>query len=458
MAQPEVQRSSQVEGSMALPMSTSYFPSNTDAFFERLLASENSLKQSSETLIEEEFRHDTIKSQRLQQLREQCDRRGLQEANDQQSEIVIKELLDQLSDAIRDRETSLRSDGYQTYLFSNEDLYEGDWKNSKMHGRGVMRNNSTGQIYEGEWFLGARNGQGTLHALNINTTYDGKWSDGKKHGKGELTEPEGVYRGDFRDGKIQGLGEYVYVDGHVYRGEWKQELYHGTGTYLYPSGTKYDGVWRAGLEHGRGTKVSRNGDVYSGEWVSGRKHGTGTYSCVDFHYDGHWQYDGIDGKGTCKFADGSTYTGMWRKGKFDGIGSFVDAKGRTYQGNFANGKRDGEGTYKGNDISYSGPWSADKKAGKDGSMAFVSGGLFTGPWVEDIPHGRGVFETSTGVRDAVVYSKGTCVERDDSMSFKKFNAELEINLIISPEAERKSRFAAKKRKEALLEEGRGVAM
>lgn len=434
------------------PVAVVAFPPGAESFLERMVANEAALVAAATAAIDDEFDNEVVKSRRAQLLCGQAARRRKFDAIDDANEREIKSLLEGLSDAIRDRETTLRADGYQTFLFGNEFLYEGDWKNSRMHGRGVMRSADGQQIYEGEWFLGLRNGQGTLHALDANTTYDGKWSDGKKHGKGELTEPEGVYRGEFRAGRIQGLGEYIYNDGHVYRGEWLREAYHGNGVYTFPTGTRYDGGWREGAEHGRGTRIYRNGDIYSGEWASGRRHGTGTLTTAALQYEGQWEFDHIEGKGTCRYADGSHYTGGWSKGQHHGRGELVDAKGRTYTGEFCYGKRHGEGSYEGEGIAYTGPWRADKKEGAEGSMAFVSGGVYTGPWVDDLPHGKGVFDTATGVRDRVVYSRGKCVERDDSVSFKKFSAELEINMILSPEAERKSRFAAKKRKEALEQE------
>lgn len=366
-------------------------------------------------------------AERLRMLHKQTERRLEEESLEGTHSDSLRELLDRIAGAIRDRKTTLRSEGYQAFLFDNKDVYEGEWKNSRMHGRGVLKSAEAGYLYEGEWFLGTRNGTGTYHSLQSKTTYDGRWSDGRKHGKGELSEPEGTYRGEFRDGRIVGLGEYVYTDGHVYRGEWVEGLYEGTGTYTAPGGSKYDGSWKRGRENGRGTQTYASGHMYVGEWVNGYRHGEGTYKCDEFTYTGEWTYGTIAGRGTFKHANKTEYVGEWFRGNYHGHGQLKDGEGRTYTGEFTVGKRHGKGQYESTwpfHGAYEGEWVKGKKQGK-GTLHFPGGVSYVGEWDDGLPHGVGKITTPSGKTDVVKFEKAVCVARDDADVFKRVGLELD---------------------------------
>lgn len=382
------------------------------------------VEQSAQDDLQEQRRW----AERLRMLQMQVDRRLQEDTLEMVHSETLRELLDRIAGAIRDRKTTLRSEGYQAFLFDNTDVYEGEWKNSRMHGRGVLKSAEAGSLYEGEWFLGNRNGAGTYHSLHSNTTYDGRWSDGRKHGKGELSEPEGTYRGEFRDGRIVGLGEYVYTDGHVYRGEWVEGLYEGTGTYTAPGGAKYDGSWRRGRENGRGTQTYAAGHMYVGEWQNGYRHGEGTYKCDEFTYNGEWSYGSIAGKGSFKHSNDTEYNGEWSQGKYHGQGQLLDGRGRSYAGAFVRGKRHGYGVYTSAwpfHGSYEGEWANNKKHGK-GTFTFPGGGSYVGEWCDDLPHGVGRIVAPSGKADVVQFDKAVCTARDDADIYKKVVLELDV--------------------------------
>merc|ERR1740124_1882960 len=49
--------------------------------------------------------------------------------------------------------------------------------------------------------------------------YEGDWKDGKMHGKGKYSYANGgVYEGDWKDGKMHGKGKYSFANGDVYEG------------------------------------------------------------------------------------------------------------------------------------------------------------------------------------------------------------------------------------------------
>jgi hypothetical protein len=55
--------------------------------------------------------------------------------------------------------------------------------------------------------------------------YEGQWFEGKMHGKGVFTFPNGnVYDGNWANNKMEGLGKFIYVNGDVYEGSWSDNL------------------------------------------------------------------------------------------------------------------------------------------------------------------------------------------------------------------------------------------
>lgn len=362
---------------------------------------------------------------RLQSLREQQARRELLNAQDAEGIQTTMEMLEEVIVAVRERQTALSPNGYQAFVFRNQDVYEGNWKNCRMHGKGVLRRAATRDMYEGQWFLGQRSGQGMHHSTAFNSFYTGSWLENKRHGRGELLEPEGLYTGEFNDNNIHGYGEYVYHDGHVYKGEWVCGVYQGTGTYIQPSGTKYEGGWRGGYEHGRGTRTFFNGDCYMGEWRFGMPHGYGTYTSASFQYEGDWRYGTVQGRGVCRFADGSTYDGEWMNGKFHGLGTFSSPARRvTYMGEFKNGKREGRGEYNGSYIYYNGDWMNDKKHGV-GTAKIRECGYYHGSWKDDYPDGRGTYRLWD--EEMIWFKNAVCEKIEDMSKFRTVGVKIGLD-------------------------------
>lgn len=391
-------------------------PSSAMAILLDCLESQRAQSNAFEVRMEEASMERRQKLVRLQNLRQQQARREALHAQDIEGIQATAEMLEEVVVAVRERQTSLSPNGYQAFVFMNQDVYEGNWKNARMHGKGVLRRAVTKDMYEGQWFLGQRSGQGMHHSSAFHTFYSGSWLENKRHGRGELLEPEGLYSGEFHDNNINGYGEYVYHDGHVYKGEWVCGLYEGAGTYIHPSGTKYEGGWRGGYEHGRGTCHFFNGDCYNGEWRFGLPHGYGTYTSPAFQYDGDWRYGTVQGKGVCLFADGSRYDGEWMNGKFHGLGSFSSPERRvTYMGEFKNGKRDGRGEYNGQFIYYNGDWKNDMKHGV-GTAKIRECGYYHGSWKDDFPEGRGTYRLWD--EEMVWFQDGLCVRIEEMYRFR----------------------------------------
>ena len=76
-----------------------------------------------------------------------------------------------------------------------------------------------------------------------------RWDDDKKGFEWETfgddnTQPK--YRGEILDGRPNGQGTHLSLDGKKYEGEWKDDKKHGLGTETYPNGSKYVGKFKKG--------------------------------------------------------------------------------------------------------------------------------------------------------------------------------------------------------------------
>jgi len=119
-----------------------------------------------------------------------------------------------------------------------------------------------------------------------------------------------VYKGEWKNGKPNGLGVITYRDGHKYVGEFKDGKQNGLGTNTYPDGRKYVGEFKDGIQNGKGTETLPDGEMYIGEFKDGKPNGQGTYTSSNGEkYEGEWK-DEKPWNGTYYDKDGNI------KGKF----------------------------------------------------------------------------------------------------------------------------------------------
>lgn len=80
-------------------------------------------------------------------------------------------------------------------------VYEGEFKDDKMNGKGIYRWNDAGMYY-GEWKDGHQHGKGTQSWAD-GSVYDGEWKEGNKHGRGVYRKSDGsiLHDGLFKDDK-----------------------------------------------------------------------------------------------------------------------------------------------------------------------------------------------------------------------------------------------------------------
>ena len=173
-----------------------------------------------------------------------------------------------------------KASGHGTYTLSNDDLYEGQWRNGKLASARA----------------GDKKAAGTeIHFQKITYAdgfrYEGQMRDSRWHGRGTLTWPDGHrYEGDFVDGKIHGQGTLFYADGRRYEGDFVDNDRTGRGILTWPDGNRYEGDFVNGNRTGHGTYIWPNGDRYEGDFVDGKRTGWGTQVSANGRVkEGEWQ-------------------------------------------------------------------------------------------------------------------------------------------------------------------------
>lgn len=183
-------------------------------------------------------------------------------------------------------------------------------------------------------------------------TYEGDYDDQDRYeGRGRLTAGNTVYEGEFRAGKMEGIGKLVQPYGDEYEGGFLNGLYHGKGVLVSKKHygllvEKYEGNFEHGMKSGHGKLLLSNSATYEGSFLQGKFHGKGIYK---------------SGPNQLSGRNGYSYDGQWDTGKIHGTGTESYPSGARYEGQFSNGRKHGFGSYSGNGLTnggynYNGQW------------------------------------------------------------------------------------------------------
>ena len=89
-----------------------------------------------------------------------------------------------------------------------------------------------------------------IFAFSNHEVYDGEWRDNKLEGRGTVSDDHRLRREENPRDEFRGTH---------YAGEWKQNRFDGEGSYTWASGSTYTGQWKEGKMHGHGIKTDPAG-------------------------------------------------------------------------------------------------------------------------------------------------------------------------------------------------------
>ena len=167
---------------------------------------------------------------------------------------------------------------------SNFVFYKGDWKKGLKDGKGKMILEKFD--YNGDWVKGQKHGMGVctwykygrkerkameMQKLNTeNNSYEGEFKNNKICGNGFMiwySDTNEKYIGQWENNKREGVGIQIWYDikgdnkylKTRYVGEWLDNKRNGYGVFFYSNGSKYEGTWRNDLKCGIGLYTDTDG-------------------------------------------------------------------------------------------------------------------------------------------------------------------------------------------------------
>ena len=92
----------------------------------------------------------------------------------------------------------------------------------------------------------------------------------------EIMKERKTFNGHWNNGKREGPGKMVWLNGEEYNGEWKNNLQQGQGEHRFPSGHYDIAMWDQGLRHGPAVYYHPNGGKEECTYVEGYENGPST--------------------------------------------------------------------------------------------------------------------------------------------------------------------------------------
>jgi hypothetical protein len=288
--------------------------------------------------------------------------------------------------------------------------YAGGWEGGRPEGYGIM-STASGERYTGYWRRGLRHGQGR-YVFSNGDMYHGEFKHGKAAGEGTYRSASGdCYTGQWHDDLKNGEGRHVWAKGGSYTGTWRHGKAQGKGLLQLANGECYQGSFDCNFRHGRGCYRWQNGNVYTGDFVKNEMQGEGVmqYALGGHRFSGSWFAGKKHGQGTFFYGDGNVYYGQWAEDKLQGTGKLTIYPGtaleETYQGEFQNGLKHGFGRYtyaaggrsQNQASSYEGNWASNLRHGM-GTLRFRDGRVYRGQFVREKMHGQGTMIFPDGTR------------------------------------------------------------
>ena len=182
-------------------------------------------------------------------------------------------------------------------IIKTNNIYKGEFSNGKYHGKGLYIKN--GSSIFGDWEYGEIKGN-VIYKINSKFEYTGNFKNYKKNGFGTEKYPDGSqYEGNFINNKKCGQGIFNFPNKEYYDGNFENDLYNGEGQYVWgENNRKFIGEFKRGKIEGKGTYIYEDGTIFKGTFSDAKKNGEG---CIEFpngnKYFGNWLNDELYGNG-----------------------------------------------------------------------------------------------------------------------------------------------------------------
>jgi hypothetical protein len=233
------------------------------------------------------------------------------------------------------------------------------------------------------------------------------------------------------------FAEHTFESGGVYKGEWRNGKLNGKGIYTTDDGRKFEGIWS------NGERISANKTLVND--IEFKKNPNNLPLCAAADYskktdiERTWKWNYCWGKYTFEISgleNGFTVEAEFKNGLPNGMGAFYFVKkgykGDIYVGEMKNGFRNGKGTYyflaegenKGD--KFVGDFREDKKNGR-GTYVWADGGKYVGEFKDDKKHGQGIYFRTNGQQVEGIF------ENDKFVSSSKVSNVLGVKDTLSEE-------------------------
>jgi len=183
-------------------------------------------------------------------------------------------------------------------------------------------------------------------------TYSGTVERGVPHGWGYFVTKKGEFiEGRFVEGKLQDSAvRQITIDGTYYEGGFNADhKRHGKGIVICPKNVKTESTsWVNGQLIGDYTEtdLTSNRVIFKGSRNDKGYHGPCTWTGNDHTVTGTWKDGALTGQGRKVWNDGRVYEGVLDKDRIEeGQGTITFVDGRKWTGPFSKGQPNGDGTF-----------------------------------------------------------------------------------------------------------------
>ena len=150
-------------------------------------------------------------------------------------------------------------------LKTKDYVYEGMFVNGEFQGIGMLK--TSDYEYIGEFEAGKPCGIGRKEDFDSGSTFIGVFEESQPSGIGERIEGMLVERGEFKNGRLDGLGVVEWKGKERSRGRFQDGLRHGW-CFEQSEGVKFEGQFEKDKREGFGELIKKE-FRYKGMWRDG---------------------------------------------------------------------------------------------------------------------------------------------------------------------------------------------